>query len=683
MNRRLTLGLAILLALAYLFFNLHSAWDPATRLTNIRAGLVNEDEAVTVGGTKVAVGEDLSRTLLDEKTFGWRTLTRTEAEEQLGSGALDFYLYIPKDASQRVVGLPTAAKPAEAILTVYADPAYNYPMNDVADKVAAAVREQLNGKIAATYLDALLGGLSDLPKAAVGARQIADGAKVADDGADQLAAGLDQAKYGADQLYSGIGQVATGAVSLSDGAVQIRDGNRQLATGLGQADAGSRQIADGTKQIVDGYAQLADGNAQLGAGIGRATDGVRQIKQGVQDSLASPDPELAAASAAVERAMKNLLLRRPYLYMDRDYKALMAALQKLSARGDQLQKESVATLVDALTQLEQGLEQAEAGSRQLTAGARQGYSQGQALVTGTRDLSRGISEAAAGARRLADGADRLAAGAQQLASGSGRLQAGGQTLAAGLGQLKDGGHRLSGGLTELAGGTEQLATGLGGAGSGPSIPARQNAPAMSQPVKVVSDKVTTLPKPGEALLGLVIPIALWIGALALLLACRLAGIGPGEGATPAGRLRSLALPGGALALGVAAVSLAMGPRVAHPILFILFIGLAAFSFLAINQALVGLLGNWGYLVSGLLLVLMPVAVGGRAPYILLPAVYRWVAPFMPLAHAIRGVQATISGGAWGIFWISVALLLAFLGLSLWALGRWGGARPYGDVESVT
>jgi putative membrane protein len=228
-GRWLAFALAAVLAVSYAFFNLHSAWDPASRLTNIRAGLVNEDKPVTVDGARIAVGEELSKTLLED------------ARRQLKAGEIEFFLHIPPDASRMVTGLPTAEKPEQAVLAMHVNPAFNYPMNQVADTVAATVREQLNGRIAASYLDKLLGGVegavSGVARAADGARQIATGAKAAEEGAGQLAGGLTKAMAGSRQLAGGVDQVAAGARQVADGAGRLRDGNQQLSDGLDRAAA--------------------------------------------------------------------------------------------------------------------------------------------------------------------------------------------------------------------------------------------------------------------------------------------------------------------------------------------------------------------------------------------------------------------------------------------------------------
>jgi putative membrane protein len=380
--------------------------------------------------------------------------------------------------------------------------------------------------------------------------------------------------------------------------------------------------------------------------------------------------------------MKSLILRKPYLYLDKDFRNLMHHLKVLGNRADELKQESVTKLTGALTQLEGGLLQAVEGSNQLSAGARTGHTKGQEFIAGARQLEGGASQladgvrqASSGARQLSSGAGQLADGSRRLADGTGQLQAGARALVSGMEQLEDGGHRLAEGLGRLSDGTAQLASGLGGA-SGARVPPRSNAPVMSQPVQVKGEKLTPVPRPGEALMAVTIPTALWLGALLLVLGGRLFGTMPNGGATSWDRLKAVALPGAILALAVSSAGLLLGPQVAHPLVLVIFAALTTFSFLAINLMLADALGYWGYGLSGLLLILMPVAVGTRAPYVLLPAFYRAAAPFLPLSHAVRGVQATVAGGANSIFWISVAALLIFLALSL-GISRWAQRRGAG------
>jgi putative membrane protein len=99
---------------------------------------------------------------------------------------------------------------------------------------------------------------------------------------------------------------------------------------------------------------------------------------------------------------------------------------------------------------------------------------------------------------------------------------------------------------------------------------------------------------------------------------------------------------------------------------------AALTYLNIVMALIMILGDAGKLVAVVLLVFQLAAAGGPFPIELSPHFYQEMHPFLPIAHIVKALRATLFGaydGNWGVFtveMISVGVIAQVIAL---AIGR--------------
>lgn len=119
----------------YALIYLTSVWDPAGHTADLPAAIVNQDRGVTYMARSVNVGEELTRTLLEKRAFGFRTMTDPEAARaEVRRGTLAFALLIPSDFSANAV--PGTQRGAGQ-LVVYTSEGNNYSSAGLARRLRA------------------------------------------------------------------------------------------------------------------------------------------------------------------------------------------------------------------------------------------------------------------------------------------------------------------------------------------------------------------------------------------------------------------------------------------------------------------------------------------------------------------------------------------------------------------
>ncbi|MGD8194550.1 YhgE/Pip family protein [Herbiconiux sp. P18] len=421
-------------------------------------------------------------------------------------------------------------------------------------------------------------------------------------------------------IYTSFGTVGT---SLSDAA----GGATQLGTGADGLVTGANQLADGANQLATGATTLSDGLVQY-------TDGVTGLATGL-DTLSAGTSELPQLVAGYGTLASNLSTGNQQLQL---------ALQQLQA-GDPAAQ---ANLVAAATSI--GTADAYAANG-VTAG-----------VNGLGQLPAGIAQAASGADQLAASGPALVTGAQQIAPGATQLATGATQLSGGAQQLGDGARTLASGLQS---GADQLSANSPGSGSTSSA-----ASVITQPVKVDVSRENQVDNLSQVVSTVLLPTALWVGALALFLWLR-----PFSRSVLASRVSTprLALRTFARGVGIAAVQVAVlvvflhvAAGVAWSLLpaTLGFSLLVALAFTAFHQWLATAFGRVGAVISLLLLALQLASTGGLYPVEVLSGPFQVINTVSPLAYAVSGVQAILAGGSGAVVLQAAVVMVVLLVLSL-------------------
>jgi YhgE/Pip-like protein len=605
------------------------------RIDTIPAIVVNNDTMVNLAKpdgttTPVLAGRQLVTELTAHPAggkpsagFDWTISNSTDAAKALAAGKAYAVLTIPKDFSASVTSL-SGSTPHQANLAIRTDDAHSYLAGSAAQSVGTAMTSTFGRAITQQYLTGFYGQLGTIGDSLAGA---ADGALQLSSGVDGLATGLDSLASGAATASSGAASAAGGAESFASGVTTYTQGADALSAGLARLSSGAA-----------GLGALRPGLPAYAGGVQQSAAGFTQLNQGLQPLLAA---NRAAIAAVVPQGPAEI--------------EQLARIDKLAASLNGL-----GTGLDALSAQSPAISQAGAG---------------------IGSVVDGIAQSAAGAAQLAAGSGALRSGADGLASGV-------SGLAGGVTQLADGTAASAAGARQLAGGAGTLATGLAGGADQASALDDQDAAAtaqvVSEPVTVSTTRANKIDSIGPVIGMLVVPLGLWIGALAIFLLLR--PVSPLALASTAstGRivLRSLGR-----AFGIAAAQAVVIVALLHAALGVSwtllpatmsFALLLALVFVAVHHALTVAFGRAGIVVSLVLLALQLTSAGGLYPIEIVAKPFQLVSPFLPLTWAVGGMQAIVSGVGGAEVAASAAALAAFalLGLlvSLGVIARRRGAR---------
>ncbi|GAA1496629.1 YhgE/Pip domain-containing protein [Paeniglutamicibacter kerguelensis] len=499
---RLAIFAMCLVPLLYGALYLYANWDPYAHLHNVKAAIVNLDAGSEQDGKELQVGDDVTKELLDDGTFGW-TVVKSEAEAEAGvaSGDYSFSMTIPKDFSANLASPGDFEKAQQAILKITTNDANNYMVGTFADKLAGQVHNTVAKEVGTQTADALLTGFSDIHtnmvKAADGAGDLHTGTVKLSDGVGTLADGVGSLNEGATKLDTGAGdlgngantlhqgtsslvsgqkKLAKGADQLADGAGTLADGTKDLNAGLGQLKSKTKELPAKTKQLDDGAdtaaeasKKLSTGAAQVAAGNKALNDKVSQAADTITALEKDAEKRLDAAKATLDARTAELIKSGAITQAQAD-ELTAAVKQTAGSSGIETQvadtKKQLATARSQISALADGSAQVAAGAKELSGGLSI-LADGTGQLAGAMPaLKSGISDAAAGASKLNDGAHTLASGASTLAGGQRDALAGAKKLDTGAGSLAAGANTLHEGTGTLVAGVTDLGDGVGELGSG-------------------------------------------------------------------------------------------------------------------------------------------------------------------------------------------------------------------------
>lgn len=417
-----------------------------------------------------------------------------------------------------------------------------------------------------------------------------------------------------DGLTSGLGELGAALSDAADGATQLGDGASALSSGLSELSVGASSSAGGARSLSAGVSDYTRGVTGLSAGLEQLRVGANQLDGGQQAAAG-----LVPSSSALAGALSGLVP---------------------AITGSNLSAADQQAFIDALT------------AAQVLAGTA------AAVVT---PLNVGIDGVQSGIAQSAGGASALSAGGPGLRRGA-------SDLATGLGSLAGGTSDITTGAQSLAVGVDELATGLSsGAGQ---VPEAGDSAVASEPVVVESSRANAVDGVGSVIAGTLVPIGLWIGALAIFLALRPAARGViGTSAVGGiivrralGRASLIALIQAALVTvlvhTISGVDLALLPATLS------LTSVIALAFTALHAALTLTLGRAGLVVSLLLLGVQIVATGGIIPVAALADPFPALSAVLPLTYAVDGMQALFAGGDPARVFAAVGVMVMLGGVSL-------------------
>ncbi|WP_424467350.1 YhgE/Pip domain-containing protein [Pseudoclavibacter helvolus] len=677
------------------------------RTAAIPAMIVNNDELQTMTGpdgteTTVIAGRLVVSALTDPETptgFDWQLADADTARAALEDGSAYVVVTIPDDFSARIAGIADdGATPATIDVTT--DQSHDYLSPAIANGLADALTAQFGTQVTEMVAVQLFDGIG---QTASSLRDAADGAALLADGGTQLGTGLAQFSDGQRELGTGLTQSADGATELSSGVTTYVSGVSQLSSGVTQYTGGVDQLSAGITQYTSGADQLAAGVGQLALQTPTLRDGGQQL-QGAGAQLEAYSTAVTQGTATYQNDIRPVLvalndsteglvawcaaLADPTLKSECE--AQLTALAGTTGGVDGLVDtlDNATGELTAVTEGASGLTELGAGLVTLADGIDQ-------LNTGATQLSAGSSGLTSGASDLVTAGDELERGASQLATGGTELQTGASALATGLGQLRDGQQQLADGVAPIQDGVGELTSGATQLSTGLNDGAAQAENAVGDPealAGVVANPIeanTTMQHEvsfGEILTALILPLTLWLAALATTLMRRLVPTEAYASMASNGRIlldatKRMLLP---LAVVLFAVLVIAHGFLAVPVMAAfatLGLGaLCAIALIGIHLLFTTLWGRRAAAVASIgLLSIQVLAIRGLVPLELKSPFVETLSGLLPGTHLAAGLQLAYSGGsASGVVTAAIGMIVigavGFAAASL-VIGRRRRSKP--------
>ncbi|HJF66555.1 MAG TPA: YhgE/Pip domain-containing protein [Slackia equolifaciens] len=673
----IVLGLVALPSI-FSWYNIIACWNVFNNTGNLTVAVANSDEGYQsdLVPIRVNIGDQVVSALRANDQMKWEFTDEEDAIDGAKSGKYYAAVVIPKSFSRDMMTFYTGDA-QHASIVYYTNEKKNAIAPKVTDQGADQISTQVNRVFAETLSEAALGissSLMDYLDSADASGAIAKlGDRVGSVGeqmtqASQVLRTYSQVMGTAGALVEDSGDlIAQARASAGDVASEAGEAKDAAGTVTGALDDATGALSSAIEQSSAGYGAVADSvDAAFDSAGALASDSADQLRSQASaiDSQIANYQDLAAQ---LETIKANL--------PEEDQAAVDAVIARLNS-SIELQGQLRDSLNSAADSIEAGssdtqakrdeVKQLAAQAQESLAGAKADYDSNlkptlQQLASDVGDAS--TSLAAIGSQLDAAAGDLTGA----TDSVAGKVDAAQQGLDDAADQMEESGANL----TELSqdiskalasNDTEALRKVIG---SDPSA----LATALSAPVQLDRHAVYPVENFGSAMAPLYTTLALWIGALLIMVALKvnpsqrtLEGL---DNPTP----RQLFI--GRFGV-VAVISLMQSTCVClgnlfflrvqanEPLLYLLIFWVAGLVFAFIIYTLVASFANFGKALSVFLLIIQVSGGGGSYPLQLLPQFVQDVSPYLPITHAVNAMRAAQFGVYQGDFWVQLGTLVLFV-----------------------
>ena len=666
-------------------------WDPYAGMNELPVAVVNLDKGAEIDGEQLILGQELTDKLIESKQFDFQSISKKDAEKGLKEQDYYITIEIPENFSEHATTL-LDEDPQKLTIIYKPNEGFNFLSAQIGETAMDRIRAEVNEKVSATYAEQLFDSIAEMGD---GFGEAADGAGKLNDGAADLSKGADELKGylktlasstitladGSDKLAKGATDAAKGASALNKGLGTLTSGATELQTGANKASAGANDLKTGLSQYTQGVTKLQSSYAQIGqkekefvASVGTLTDKTASLNSATQQ-LSEGSNNLKAGINGLSEQLAPLLASLP----DEQKAGLQAALGQLKTGSAQLSggldqlgagtsalSSGTTQLNGAASQLAGAHSQALAGLNQLTDSSSQLVGGASALADGNGALAAGLSKLTDGAITAQKGSSDLANGLAKLTEGTGTLTQGTGTLASKSQELADGSVKLADGMGELKDGTLTLQEKLTEANETASEvkPTEKTYDMAAAPVDVEKEGINEVLNYGTGFAPYFLSLGLFVGALLLSIVFPL--VEPAIKPTGAlgwfmSKVSVLAIVGLIQALlAVVIVKYGLGMETVAMPEFILTAIITSYTFIAIVQLLVSVLGDPGRFVAIIILILQLTTSAGTFPLELIPKPLQIFNTILPMTYSVQAFKAAISTGDMAHLWTSNGILIGFI-----------------------
>lgn len=568
----------MVLPLIYGFLYLWAFWDPYAALKNVPIAVVNLDKGATHKDEKYNLGNKLVDKLKDNTALGWRFVDQEAAEKGLQNKTYYSIVTIPENFSANALSAD-GDSPKEANILLTSRQASSFMAGKFSETAMTKLVSELNKEVEEEYWKNVY----------VSMRSIGNDLGKAIDGANKLQNGLSDMSDGNKKITDGLNDAESGNRTLDNGLNDLKNGSNDLKNGLNDASTGSAALASGIGSINSGLNTFTQSLSSLQTGVAQVQGGVTSSKAGVDQAIALLDDQ-------------------------NNIPTVKAILTGVSS--------GLGTVNGGITAINTGVQTAGVGLTQLSGGTSTSLSSANQLSSGISTLYNGSVSLDSGLQTAKDGANNLHDGLLKLIDGS-------KDLDDGITKAKDGAKTLA---DDLAKGKDKVLK------ESSQKNEDKQVPVLSAPVAYESSPIASVANNGTGFAPYFIPLALWVGAMAIYFIIENPHFEPKQIITFA-------------AIGVGQAILLdfslmhfLGMQVLDIKAFMLFTIALSWCYMTIQSLINHFLKEAGKFVNILLLMLQITSSAGSYPLETSPAFFQKIHAFLPMTYAVNVYREIISGG---------------------------------------
>ena len=677
----IVIGLVFLPSI-FTWYNVIACWDAFGNTGNLTVAVANSDEGYEsdLVPLEINVGDQVVGQLRANNQLNWTFTDEDDALDGVKSGRYYAAVVIPKSFSSDMMTF-YSDEVDHAQIVYYANEKKNAIAPKVTDQGADQVSTQVNEVFTETLSDVALSIVSALSKYSQDAGLSGVVGTLADH-IDSMASQMTSASSVLG-MYSQLIDSSKSLISNSgDLLSQAKDEAGKVGDIARDGGDAATGIADALSSSTDSLSQAISASAEGYLGISAQ---ISDVYDNVGELTGDTTAHLRSRAAIVETEVSDLQSIKRALEelkgsVDADYVPLIDVLLSQIDESIDLLDKLASSLYSAADSIEKGYGDAVAQRTEiqdLADKAAQSLSSVKAdydenILPGLNKLSASVQNAVS---TLKDGASKLDAASSDLAgdadSVAGKLDSAKNKLADAQSELS----QTAGKLTELStnlraalssGDVEKLREAIG------SDPAAL-ASAVASPVALDRHEVFPANNFGSQMAPLYTSLAIWIGALLLLVAIKprvsdkqLATLdNPKPRELYFGRYCVIAL----LSLLQTTVvglgnMLFLGVQVTDPVLFMVCFWVSGLVDSLMIYTFVVSFANLGKAIAVIILILQVTGGGGAYPLQLLPDFFQVISVFLPATHTIDMMRAAMFGVYNGDFFVHLGYLLLFVAPTL-------------------
>lgn len=673
----IVLGLVFMPSI-FSWYNVLACWNVFDNTTNLKVAVVNTDEGYKsdLVPLKMNIGEEVTSALRENDQLDWVFTDEEDAIDGVQSG--DYYaaVVISPSFSEDMMTFYTDDS-TSATIYYYTNEKKSAIAPKITDQGADQVSYQVNEIFTETIAEAALNIASSLSTYVDDADSSGSLSNLAGH-VNTMSAQMSQTATvistyssilgSAQNLVSGSASLITQAGQATSLVTSAAGEGQQAVSTISDAMEGSSQaLSDALKASSQSYAGVSDALDQVASQTG-------QLSTDTADELNKQADAADAQVAAYEELVTQL--QKIEASASEEYKpAFDAIIEGLNSSID-LQKQLAASMRKAATSITTGNASAQSDFDE----AKRLAHEAQASVNDVSnsyetDVKPTMDELASSTGSLVD---MLLGNAETLASASGDLAGTAGSVSDQLGAAKD---KLDGAATQLSDSSKKLAnlaTAISEALASGDTQALKDllasdttvlATAIASPVQLERNAVFPAENFGSQMAPLYTTLALWIGALLLVVTIKVKVTdktiekldNPKPRELFLGRFCIFALMSLLQSTCMAIGNMFfLGVQITHPMLYLVCFWVSGLVFTFMIYTLTVSFANLGKAIAVLLLIIQVTSAGGSFPLQMLPRFFQVLSPYLPATHTISAMRAAMMGVYQNDFWIQILELLAFV-----------------------